>query len=46
MDFVFRFSVLLIIMSVTLFAASERWAKYNTWLMAAFLFVAGFVFIV
>lgn len=46
MDFVFRFFVLLLITSVTLFAASERWVKYNTWLMAAFLLVAGLVFIV
>lgn len=46
MDFVFRFFVLFLITSVTLFAASERWAKYNTWLMAAYLLAAGLVFVV
>ncbi len=46
MDFVIRFFILTLITAVTLFVASEKWAKYNVWLMIVFMVVAGLIFIV
>lgn len=46
MDFVIRFCILAFITSASLFCASEKWKKYNTWLMVAYLIVTGLIFIV
>ncbi len=46
MDFVIRFFILSLITVATLFAASEKWVKYNSWLMIAFVIVAGLIFII
>lgn len=46
MDFAIRFLILSLITAVTLFVASEKWAKHNAWLMIAFIIMAGLLFIV
>lgn len=45
MDFVIRFFALTVITVVTISVASEKWAKYNIWLMIVFMTVAGIIFI-
>lgn len=45
MAFIIRFSILTTITAITLFTASEKWARYNVWLMIAFVIVAGLIFI-
>ena len=37
MDFAIRFLILSLITAVTLFVASEKWAKHNAWFMIAFI---------
>lgn len=45
MDFLIRFLILTLTTIIALSASTERWAKYNVWLMIGFILVAGVIFI-
>ena len=45
MDYIVRFSALVIMTFLLLFFATDKWAKYNTWLMAGYMLAAGAIFL-
>lgn len=45
MDYIVRFSALVIMTFLLLFFATDNWVKYNTWLMAGYMLAAGAIFL-
>lgn len=46
MNFIIRFLILAVVTAGILALANEKWARFNSWLMAGYLVVAGIIFIV